>query len=81
MIAVTFEMYQAAKSLMVCAPAWNCHKEEACFNVAKTIIDAWEREEHTAALTRAEAAAEVSHYAPHLPPVVGWEWRVDWDAA
>jgi hypothetical protein len=48
---------------MVCAPAWNCHKEEACFNIAKTIIDAWERDEHTAALTRAEAAAEVSSQA------------------
>lgn len=75
---VTLEMYQNAKTMMVCAPAWQCAKEESCFNLAKTVIDAWESQEHSAACTRSDA---VANYAPHFPPVVGWEWRVDWDAA
>lgn len=80
MRGVTLEMCQWAKALMVCAPAWKCSKEEACFHIAKTVIDAWEREEHTAALTRAEAAEAIPDYAPHFPPPT-WEWQPDWDAA
>lgn len=79
MRGVTLELYQAAKAMMVCAPAWKCPKEEACFNMSKSIIDAWEQEEHSAALTRAEAADEVVYFAP---PAVAWEWnQPDWDAA
>jgi hypothetical protein len=80
MRGVTLELYQAAKAMMVCAPAWKCPKEEACFNMSKSIIDAWEQEEHSAALTRAEAAESVADYSPHLPPAT-WEWHPDWDAA
>lgn len=29
MRGVTLELYQAAKAMMVCAPAWKCPKEEA----------------------------------------------------
>lgn len=80
MRGVPLELYQQAKAMMVCAPAWQCSKEESCFHVAKAVIDAWEREEHSAALTRAEAAEAVPEYAPHFPPAT-WEWRADWDAA
>lgn len=48
--------------------------------MSKSIIDAWEQEEHSAALTRAEAAESVADYSPHLPPAT-WEWQPDWDAA
>lgn len=80
MRGITLEMYQQARELMTCAPAWNCSKEESCFHIAKAIIDAWEREEHSAALTRSEAANEAEDYAPHFPPAT-WEWQPDWDAA
>jgi len=76
---VTLEMFQWAKTLMVCATAHQCPKEESCFHLAQSVINAWEAQEHSAALTRAEAADEVVYFAP---PAVAWEWRQpDWDAA
>lgn len=77
---VTLEMFQWAKSLMVCATAHHCPKEEACFHLAQSVINAWEAQEHGAALTRAEAAESVADYSPHFPPAT-WEWQPDWDAA
>ena len=78
---VTLEMYQWAKTLMVCATAHRCPKEEPCFHLAKAVIDAYEAQEHSAALARTEAADEVAHYAP-VYTSASWEWpQTDWDAA
>ena len=76
---VSLEMYQWAKNMMVCATAHQCPKEETCFNLAKTVIDAHEAQELSAAMDRADATDEVVYFAP---PAVAWEWRQpDWDAA
>lgn len=76
---VTLEMFQWAKSLMVCATVQHCPKEEACFHLAKSVIDAWEAQEHRAALDRADATDDVVYFEP---PAASWEWRQpDWDAA
>ena len=83
---IDLKLYQHAKALMTCAPAWECPREEACFYVCKYIVDRYENQQRSAAIKRSEAAAEtsgeVAHYAPHFPPAVAWEWaRPDWDAA
>ncbi len=79
---VTLEMFQWAKSLMVCATAHHCPKEESCFHLAQSVINAWEAQEHSAAVTRIEAADVVAHYAPIAIAAASWEWRQpDWDAA
>lgn len=72
---VTLEMFQWARSLLVCAPAWKCPKEESCFYLAKRVIDAWEKQECSAAVARAEAADEVENYATAwVAPA--WEWNL-----
>jgi len=73
---ITLEMYQWAKNMMVCATAHQCPKEETCFNLAKTVIDAYEAHELSAVLDRAD---EVENYSPGF---VTWEWtKPDWDSA
>lgn len=82
---VTLEMYQHARALMTCATAHVCVREESCFYLAKPIVDAYEAQEHSAAVTRSEQQGEVGDYAPHFPPQVAWEWAremaTDWSAA
>jgi len=76
---VTLEMFQWAKSLMVCATAHQCTKEEPYFHLAQSVINAYEAQEHSAAMDRADATDEVVYFAP---PAVAWEWtQPDWDAA
>lgn len=77
---------EAMDQMMTCATAHVCPREEACFEVVK-----WARERRADELTaeaslRAEEDAEIideiSHYAPHFPPVIDWELaRPDWSAA
>ena len=79
---VTLEMYQAAKRMMVCAPAWKCPHEEDCFHLARPIVQAWEAQQRSAALARARKIPQAVSDAPTFPPQVAYEWaRPDWDAA
>jgi len=81
---VTLEMFQWAKTLMVCATAHRCPKEESCFHRAQSVINAWESQEHQAAMDRADATDEVVYFAPPagISGMGSWEWnQPDWDAA
>ena len=74
---VTLEMFQWAKSLMVCATAHHCPREEPCFHLAQSVIDAYEAQELSTVLKRAD---EVDHYDPEFRS--SWELaQPDWDAA
>ena len=71
----------AIASMMTCAIAHVCAREEACFAVVK-----WAREQLAENRARAdfllevEADDEVAHYAPNFPPI-DWEMaRPDWSA-
>lgn len=67
---VTLEMFQWAKTMMVCATAHQCPKEESCFHLAHSVINAWEAQEHRAALDRADATDDVVYFEP---PAASWE--------
>ncbi len=74
---VSLEMHQWAKAMMVCATAHQCPKEETCFNLAQSVIDAYAAQALSTVLKRAD---EVDHYDPEFRS--SWELaQPDWDSA